>query len=171
MQLQKAPSGLLGWFQLKVGGFNPPGFSDTVVPVVEVGDNYLATSELQINVGAGLPTALAAFNSVQFTVPAGKAWRLKAASLIGALNVADVALLSICTIAIQSPNSAPFAVRLAVRNDPGGGGALPRAVAWQSATPIFLPSGWKVSFELWTSAAITVTSTLLTAALYQEIDL
>jgi putative lipoic acid-binding regulatory protein len=168
MQLQKSPIGLLGAFALKVLGRNPQQFGDQVVPVVDVYDQYLAIGELQILTGSGLATALAAFNSVSFTVPNGKAWRLKAASLIGSLNAADAAVVSVQTIALQSPNSAPFSVRLATRQDPANAGV--RHVAWQSGTPIFLPSGWKVTFELWTVTAITVTSTLLTSALIQEIE-
>jgi hypothetical protein len=168
VQLQKAPVGILGAFALKVLGRNPTTFGETVQPIVDVYDQYLGTSELQINVGSGLVTALAGYNAVSFTVPNAKAWRLKAASLIGALNVADAALVSTQTIGIQSPNSAPFLVRVATRQDPATTGC--RHVGWQTATPIFLPSGWKVVFELWTSAAITVSSTLVTSAFIQEID-
>lgn len=169
MQLQKAPSGILGWFALKVGGFNPPAFGDAVQPVVEVGDHYLATSELQLQRTA-LATALTGFNPQDFTVPNGKVWRLLGASMYGALNAADVALASIITIGVKSPLSTVFVVNLSTSpKDPGGMGT--RAWATCFRPPLFLPSGWTVEVALTTSGAITITSNMQCGLMYQEFDL
>jgi hypothetical protein len=169
MQLQKGPQGILGWFALKVGGRNPPTFGDAVLPVVEVGDNYLGTSELQIQ-RVALASALAASNNQDFTVPAGKCWRLIGGSFFGSLNVADVALSSLISIGVKSPTSTVFSVLLSVSpKDPGG--AIARGWAASFRPPIFLPSGWTVSLALTTSGAITVTSNYQVGVLYQEMDL
>src|SRR5262245_52030444 len=105
--LQKGPLGLLGAFALKVLGQNPTAFGDTVVPVADVYDQYLATSELvmvrlqpTIAIGASSATAT-------FPVPPGKVWRLIAASIGSTLNAADAAFTSQAQVALQSPNGAP----------------------------------------------------------------
>lgn len=167
MNLQKGPLGVLGAFSLKVLGRNPTGFGDSVSPVVDVYDQYLASGELQVN-NQALATSLAAFNSSTFTVPNGKVWRLMGASLVGALNAADAALLSTLAVAIQSPNSTPQGCRVAAGQTIATAGA--RFVAAVFRPPIFLPSGFKVALELWTSAAITVTSNLQATVLVQEFD-
>jgi hypothetical protein len=168
MDLQKGPLGILGWFSLKVTGRNPPGFGDSVVPVVEVGDNYLATSELQLQI-ATTNLSLATFNGTTFTVPNGKCWRLIAASWAVGLNAADVALRSFCEIGIGSPNSAPNNVIVA-QNDQAGG-ILPRAVGATWRPPIFVPSGWTVAVTMITSGAITVAVPRIASVMYQEVDL
>jgi hypothetical protein len=166
MQLQKGPIALLGAFALKVLGRNPTAFGDSITPVVDVYDQYLAAGELQVS-NQVLATALAAFNSSTFTVPNGKAWRVKGASLLGSLNAADAAFVSMQTVNIQSPNSSPNGCRIAAAQFPATAG--PRAVGYVGP-PIFLPSGWKIVLELWTSAAITVTSNLQATVFFQEID-
>lgn len=169
MKLQKAATGILGAFGLKVGGFNPTAFGEAVVPVADVFDQYLAQGELQIQRTA-LATSLAATNSQDFTVPAGKVWRLIAASFFGSLNAADIAFSSIVAIGLKSPISTVFSVLLEVSpKDPGG--AVSRGWATRLRPPIFLPSGWVVTQSLTTSAAITVTSNFQVGIVYQEFDL
>ena len=167
MQLQKAPSGLLGWFALKVGGFNPPAFGDAVLPVVEVGDHYLATSELQVKTQI-LATALSTFNGSDFTVPNGKCWRVLGASLFGSLNVADIALKSVMAVGIKSPISAPASCNLTSVESITG--AATRAVSINFRPALFLPPGFVVSLGLVTNTAITVTSNLTAAVFIQEFD-
>jgi hypothetical protein len=157
MDLQKGPLGILGWFSLKVTGRNPPGFGDSVVPVVEVGDNYLATSELQLQI-ATTNLSLATFNGTTFTVPNGKCWRLIAASWAVGLNAADVALRSFCDNVIVAQNDQ-------------AGGILPRAVGATWRPPIFVPSGWTVAVTMITSGAITVAVPRIASVMYQEVDL
>lgn len=168
MQLQKAPSGILGWFALKVGGYNPPAFSDAVIPVVEVGDNYLATSELQVKT-QNLATTLATFNGNDFTVPNGKCWRLIGASIFGSLNAADTALKTVISIGIKTPISSPAACLLGLTES--GSGVVTRGHAIALRPPVFLPSGFIVSLGMATNTAITVTSNFSCNVLIQEFDL
>ena len=168
MDLQKGPLGVLGWFALKVTGRNPPGFGDSVVPVVEVGDNYLATSELQIQ-RAAMATLLATFTSQSFTVPNGKVWRLIAASMFGTNDAADAALTSVDTIALKSPNSTVFSVSIVHGANQTTANA--RGCAGTFRPPIFLPSGWGIAFSRSQSAAVTVSANVQIGCVYQEFDL
>jgi len=169
VQLQKAPLGLLGAFALKVLGRNPPQFSDVVVPTADVYDQYLATQELQQLTVAGNAN-LAASNTRTFTVPNGKVWRLIGAGAQIGLNVADVALKSIITVNIQSPNGGlPDGLIGSGVTDTGG--AAFRAFGLALRPPIFLPSGWIVGLGLNTSAALTVAVPMQGTVLVQEIDL
>jgi hypothetical protein len=167
MDLQKGPLGILGWFALKVTGRNPPSFGDAVVPMVEVGDQYLATSELQVK-NAVLATSLAAFNQQTISVPAGKVWRLIAASFNGALNAADAALISQMAIAVIAPGGAS---NCSLVTGPAYASTSIRQVAVLCRPPVFLPSGWSLNFNMFTSAAITVTSNIQCNAFVQEFDL
>jgi len=168
MDLQKAPSGILGWFGLKVGGRNPPGFSDFITPVVEVGDHYLATSELQIQRQA-MALALAVGTSVDFTVPQGKVWRVIAAGSFGTNNAADAGLTSVDNIQLKSPLSTVFSVPVAV--GAAQTGTVTRGVSVVFRPPLMLPSGWIVSIGRSQSAAVTVTANVQVGLVYQEMDL
>jgi len=168
VQLQKGPLGILGWFALKVTGRNPPVFSDSVVPVVEVGDNYLATSELQIQRQA-VALLLAVNTGATFVVPNGKVWRLIAAGSFGTNNAADNALVSVDQIALLSPLSTVFSVPIVL--GPYQTGANGRGCAGTFRPPIFLPSGWTVSWSRNQSAAVTVTANVQVGIVYQEFDL
>lgn len=168
MQLQKGPLGILGWFALKVTGRNPPGFSDSVVPVVEIGDNYLATSELQIQrvavtVGIGVSSGNNAF-----VVPSGKIWRLIAAGVFGGTAAADAAFRSVISIALKSPNSGVFEVPIAVSSYDGGNAT--RGLGYTARPPILLPSGWSISSSIFFSANLTVAANTQMGVVYQEID-
>lgn len=167
MDLQKGPSGILGWFALKVTGRNPPLFSDAVVPVAEVGDNYLATSELQVKL-AQSNTNLSTFTGQTLTVPQGKVWRVICASCLCNLNAADVALVSEVSVGIQTPNIAPQSVLAAAAVQSGN---IYRVTTMIARPPIFLPSGVSLVGGLATSAAITVATPMSLAALVQEFDL
>lgn len=169
MNLQKAGLGILGAFGLKVTGQNPPLFGDAVLPVADVFDQYLATSELQLKLDQS-NVNLATFNGSSFTVPNGKVWRVIGAGWGGAVNAADVALKSIIDIGITSPNSAPASVVIA-SGAPDPGGAVTRAFGANFRPPIFLPSGWTISLAFFTSAALTVTFARSAGVFYQEFDL
>ena len=168
--LQKGPLGLLGAFALKVLGRNPIGFGDTVVPVADVYDQYLATSELQVKIVNGA-TALATFNSQSSTVPQGRVWRVAAVNCLAAMNAADIALVSLVGVAVLSPNSAPFSCQLCVQPSGPGPGLLQRAASAICRPPLFLPSGWSLQAFMYSSGPITVAGTLQLAALIQEFDL
>lgn len=169
MQLQKGPLGILGAFALKVLGRNPSQFGDSVTPIVDVYDQYLATSELISNVVGG-NLNLAATNTRTFTVPAGKAWRLMGCGIDMGFNGADIALKSIITVEVSSPNSGlPGTVLYSSGTDVGGAVARTGGVAFRP--PIFLPSGWSINLKFSCSAAPTVAVPLFSTALYQEIDI
>lgn len=170
--LQKAPLGLLGAFALKVLGVNPDFFGRTVVPIADVYDQYLATTELQIKQGS----AVAAIGSgsefpATFTVPAGKVWRVIGGSISGSLNVADAAINVQGTFGVISPNSGPTAAVLATGPIMTGMQAGTRSFGCSFRPPIFLPSGWSISSGVLFSAVTTVVSTWLATALIQEFDL
>jgi hypothetical protein len=167
VQLQKGPLALLGAFALKVGGRNPPAFGDTITPTIDVYDQYIATSELQVK-NVVLATALSTFNQALMPVPAGKAWRVLAASFFGSLNAADVALLTGIAIGALAPGGASSCNLASAFQEAG---ATPRSLAFTLRPPLFLPSGWQLAFAMFTNTAITVTSNIQCNALVQELDL
>lgn len=169
MQLQKGPLGILGWFALKVTGRNPPAFGDAVVPVVEVGDNYLATSELQMQTSL-IPSTLTVSQTILFTVPAGKCWRLIGAGGYLTLNVADAGFVVVGSVGVRSPNSAPNDGYVFTQTT-GQTAGNARVFGAAFRPPIFLPSGWSVAISTVRSAAVTVASFQYAVITYQEIDL
>jgi len=171
VELQKGPLGLLGWFALKVTGHNPPLFGDAVVPVVEMGDNYLLTSELQIKQpAAGVNTGTVASWSSVFTVTSGKVWRVLGAGSYVALNAADVAIVIDGSVWMLSPNSGPVGIPLFGRNPPQVAQNL-RTAGCTFRPPLVVPSGWAVQLRWDASAALTVSVPWFPSVLVQEIDL
>lgn len=169
MDLQKGPSGILGWFALKVTGRNPPNFGDAVVPVVEVGDNYLASGELKINSNSTAPALTSSFSRV-FTVPQGKCWRVISAGGYIVMNVADVALIALGTVSFETPNAAPFdAPAFSFTTPQLGTGA--RVFGTSFRPPVFLPSGISIVVGMAYSAPITVAGAAFAAVFVQEFDL
>lgn len=170
MDLQKGPLGILGWFALKVTGRNPPAFGDSVLPVVEVGDNYLATSELQLqtaqpNIGIGASSATSTF-----AVPQGKVWRVIGAGLVGGTNIADVAFTSLIAIYVKSPNSGVISVPIASgAKDPGGQSLRQFGATFRP--PIFLPSGWSLQVNITFNNVLTVAAGQNVGVMLQEFDL
>jgi len=104
MRLQKAASGLLSFFELKVDGGNPDSFSNVVTPVVEVAEFYDAAVQ---QVGISVANVTNPGDSVVATVPAGQAWRVRGVGFT--LNVAAA------TTAVDGAGGAVF-------YNPGAGG-------------------------------------------------
>lgn len=168
MQLQKYPLGLLGALALKVTGRAPPVFSDALVPVVDVYDQYLAQGELQ-RVGQTI-TLLAATKSItgQQSVPAGKCWRLLGFGQSFVINAADVALSYVGSLSITTPGGAGT---LGLFNEVAIGFDTGRATAFTLPRPIFLPSGWGVNFGAFTTAAAPANNVIVACGiLVQEFD-
>lgn len=167
--LQKSPLGLLGALALKTLGRNPDQFSSSVMPTMDVYDQYLATSELQMVVDTTNLT-LTGETTKTFTVPTGKVWRLIAAGGRTGLNAADVALIMAGVVNLQSPNGAPQRTPIGVFLTPQLGQGL-RAFGFNFRPPIFLPSGWKVLVDFDFSAAVTVAVPGIASIVVQEFDL
>jgi hypothetical protein len=156
MRLQKAPSGLLGAFDLKVEGRNPDEFSDTVVPVVDVYDQYLALNS-EVVPGSVLITNPATSNTVTHTVPQGQQWRLLAWGGDGVLAVADAALVIAWNTAVYGPGGIDT-VMVQPHGNMTRGGDTNRAAAigFVSPRPLLLPSGWAIAASVQLSAAPAV---------------
>lgn len=166
-KLQKAPTGLLGAFALKVGGLNPDIFGDTVTPVVDVYDQYLAMGELQVKTNL-TATQLVTSNGFDFVVPNFKVWRVISGAWYGTLNAADVALKSVISVGVKSPNSGPVANLFGTQESASGVGF--RAFGMTFRPPIFLTSGWALSLGMNTNTAITISSNFFATCLIQEFD-
>lgn len=168
--LQKACIALAGALDLKVGGRNPDKFGDTVLPTVEVFDQYLAGEELQRASTAAFNLAIAATNAAaNLSVPPGKAWRVLGAGLASNVNVADAALLFDCVISVNQPGLTPPVVIFAQTMN---GSTLSRLGGLYFARPLFLPAGWALVFQIFArGAAPTVAISNVGSALVQEFDL
>lgn len=168
MDLQKSPWGLLGALGLKVTGRNPPLFSDAVIPVVDVYDQYLAQGELK-GVSASVNLSLAQSTGQNLFVPNGKVWRVLGAGGSTGLAGADAAIVSTADISINNYNlGVAFPIVYAFAHNAMGTG--PRAFGTWFSRPIFLPAGWGLAFHLSFSANITVAQPFFVEAFVQEFD-
>lgn len=131
MRLQKAASGLLSFFELKVDGGNPDQFSNVLQPVMEVAEFYDAAVQT-VGITAGNVTIPGDF--VAQAVPAGQAWRVRGVGF-------DVTLAA-ATTGLDGAGGSIF-------YDPGPGGAIiyeahsiqkiTAANAWRMSGGIVLP--------------------------------
>lgn len=171
MQLQKPPTGLLGWFQLKVGGRNPTAFSDTIVPTLEIGDNYLLQGEVAVETGLGTNGAIGttAAPQMQVTVPAGKLWRILAIGTDLGLAVADNAFDTAVQITFSMQSVSALIAHLSTNGakSPGNG----RYAAFYFPRPFLLTAGNIIVLSQYFSAALTVAASQHYYILRQQIDL
>lgn len=171
MRLQKAPAGLLGAFDLKVEGRNPPDFGEAIVGTVDVYDQYLAQNQKIDRQTLSIPNP-STQNAGIHTVPAGKCWRLLTVSYTGVLDAADAALTVFAQTRLASdPNNSVVALmepngRLAT----GGANARLVSLAFTLPRPLFLPPGWSVVTVLQLSAAPAVSFSYDSALTIQEFD-
>lgn len=169
MQLQKGPIGLLGAFALKVLGRNPPAFGDSVVPIVDVYDQYLNQGEQQVKSSAVALNIGVPFLNVTFTVPTSKCWRVLGAGGFVSLNAADAALIAQVGIGILSPAD-PLNSALVFAQYPPQLGANGRTIGTSFRPPLFLTAGWQVSFGFTFSGNITAAGSATGTLLVQEFD-
>lgn len=144
-QISKFPRGFLSLVGMNNRGENPREVTDQIVPVVDIGANFLIeTQELLFTVNSGAANGFNRFdfNPVTGLVPAGETWRLWLASL-----------------SITTPAGCTGRVSLALRTSVGGGGRSPIAAPlnfiasetnWQVVAfdTLWLPAGWEIGFEL-----------------------
>lgn len=90
MDLQKAPQGVLGALSLKVGGRNPPFFSDALVGTAEIFDHYLELASVSTVTGTMVIGADVS-SSMTLTVPVGKIWRVVGVAIDITFGAADTA--------------------------------------------------------------------------------
>lgn len=165
MQLQKGPLGLLGAFALKTIGRNPTQFGDTVQPVADVYDQYLAQSELGIattNAAIGLNN----FQQLTIAVPAGKMWRLFGVSWQATLNAADIAIAMQGEVLLLR---LPSGAQLGQPSQPSTIG-VERRLMFFTQPPFVVPSGYSIRVSMTFSAALTNSVTGTMFVIRQEID-
>lgn len=150
MNLQKAPLGVLSAFALKVIGRNPTEFGDTLVPTIDVYDQYLVNQELTRVQTAAILLAATTSIGVLMPVPAGRIWRVLAVGTTGNNNVADGALLFDMLVQVTTPIGG---AAVPIVNDRLGGSSTSKFGAFYLGRPLVLPAGWGLSFLLTTTAA------------------
>jgi hypothetical protein len=125
LRLQKAASGLLSFFELKVDGGNPDNFSNTVVPTVEVAEFYAAAIQ---SVAIANGNVQNPGDAIVAAVPAGSAWRVR--------GVGFDLTLAAATTGLDGAGGSIF-------YDPGsGGGVLYEAHSIQKITAA---NAWRMS--------------------------
>jgi len=172
-QLQKPALGLLGALQLKIGGLLPALFGGTIVPTIDVYDQYLAQGELKV-VQNTVPISLVNTTSaLRTTVPNGKAWRVLGVGGYWNFAAADVALIVQGSVWVVAPGINPGAelsCPVFTYNVPQLGQST-RSFGYQCPRPIFLPAGWGFFIDMVSSALPTVANTFTTTCFVQEFDL
>lgn len=136
-----SPRALLGVFGMKVGGENPPFFAETVVPTVDVYDQYLSDlagiAPETVNPAAGVVTA----EVFEGPIVAGITWRVFSLGVVTMLVVgADVGQdsnMSLWLVALDG-NQVPIASLeyFVTQTERTIGVLFPR--------PLWLPPGWRV---------------------------
>lgn len=170
MKLQKAPNGLLGAFELKVGGQNPPDFGETVVPTYDVADHYLALNQRVERVQQTIANPNT-FGSAQMRVPQGQAWFVLAVSFAAVLDAADAALTTITDVRVSSDPLNTVVALIPPSQPLQRGGASNRACkgAFYLGRPLYLPSGWGLLGTVQLSAAPAVSFVYDFAALIRAV--
>jgi hypothetical protein len=149
-------------------GRNPPAFLDSVTPVVDVYDQYLAAGELRTLFDNTAPPLAGSFTRT-FTVPTGKCWRVLGAGGFVVLNAADVALIAIGAVGIVAPNT-PASAATVFAQYPPQNGVGSRVIGCSFRPPIFLPPGFAVTVTFGFSGAITIAGNAQAQILFQEFD-
>jgi hypothetical protein len=172
MQLQKAAQGLLGWFSLKTTGRNPPVFGESLLPVVEMGDNYLLQGELSAenvlgtNIGIGSSSG-----QITFQVPANKVYRVLAIGADLALAAADNAFTTDWYIFVNfaAPSSLTGYIFAGAMQASAAGNA--RIGAFYLPRPLLLPPSASIVVGFRSSANLTVAASNHGSLIRQSIDL
>lgn len=154
--LQKAPSGLTGFFDLKTLGQQPVKFSDTVLPVVEVSEFYAVPANRTIQ------TATAALNArgsaVSLTVPSGVLWRLHGIGWNGAFNAGDwwypAPLINIGNVTLRLPTPYVNAIQVPAAQDT----ELSQGIVFDA--PLLLQSGSLITLIAGTAIGTATNVTL-----------
>lgn len=168
MQLQKGASGLLGWLALKVTGRNPPLFGDSVVPTIEVGDNYLLAGEFLTETVTGtFTTGNQDSSTMSFTVPNGKVYRVLSIGADLSLDAADKAFVAswAAFISLQGQGAGYIAASLM---DPVGN--VGRAGALYLARPLLLPPAARMNVFVRTGTVLSANATVHAYMVRQTID-
>lgn len=168
--LQKAALGVLGWFNLKVLGQNPLQFSDVVMPVVEVGDNYLLQGELATESILGTNAGIGSFGGPPMTisVPAGHVYRILAVGCDFGIAAADNAFATdfFATAAISGTSGLIVSQVTTGAQSPGAG----RFGAFYFPRPLVLAGGSSINVTQRSSGALTVAASQHMYLLRQSID-
>jgi len=164
--LQMAPAGLLGAFDLKVTGRNPDRFGDTVFPMTDITDFYLAQLLQSVGTTNTIAIGTTAGASV-ITVPAATVYRVLAISGEIVLGGADAALTA-TGITYVTPPVGSGAVYLPLT------GAFTKVSTslWLPGgriEPLVLTSGWRLTVAGNLSGANAATWNLRAAVLVQVI--
>jgi len=162
--LQKSPRALLAALELKVSGDNPTVFGDSVVPVIDVYDQYLIDRALMAT-GSTAITQPATSGSVVLTPPAGEAWRVRSIGAIVNVDAADVAIDKQLFIAIRDAAGSSSVIVAAESSlafaSLFGGIYLDR--------PLWLPAGWTINTFGALASAPTVDWAVSVRAMYERI--
>jgi hypothetical protein len=132
MRLQKAASGLLSFFELKVDGGNPPNFGEAVTPTVDVMPFYAAANQIA---GTATGNVTVQGDTLISNIPQGSAWRVR--------GVGFTILLAAATAGLDGAGGSIY-------YDPGSGGIIlhsglsgPKvtaANAWMFSSGVILPN-------------------------------
>lgn len=138
----KFPLGFLGLVGAQNFGENPREIAYFVQPTIDIGEQYLVTSQELLSGSAG--GAVAGFNAFipDFVVPVGEVWRLLAFSV----SVATGAGVS-CTFGASVRPTAGVNPRMTLSD---GRDIAASRTEWKLATavPIWLPPGYQLGVEI-----------------------
>jgi len=168
--LQKSPDGVLGALDLKVLGLNPNKFSDTLVPIVDVYDQYLANELATLESPTATITGPAVSADATLTVPNGQAYRVLAIGVYCLLAGGDAALTQVTQFVIVPRNGFSMPVLRSGTVGPATTGGTSRIWGELLARPLYLNSGCRIIASLGLSAAPGTPTNFTTRALVEVIQ-
>jgi hypothetical protein len=166
--LHKAPLGLLGAFALKVLGRNPDKFGEAVLPVVDVYDQYLDTTEARVvgTMAIGTRTISGAH-----VLPSRYAYRVLAIGVSFSLDAADVALTATTITSMTSPAVAGTVTEPQGTMVVNGATGLFRSLGLWLPRPFFLMPGWQIIQRVYLSANVTAATNVNFCMVVQPLEL
>jgi len=151
--VHKPPVGFLGGLDLKTVGRVPDELEQAIRGGFDLTDLYLAANLRRIATtmtiaGGSGATVL----NTGLRIPQGQNWRIIGASMSSAIAAADVAITVNALFGVTAAAN-PADTTLIHGGVLMIGNTLFRAAGFTPNRPIYLPSGWVVTFNITTSAA------------------
>jgi hypothetical protein len=140
--IAKFPLGFLDLVGLQNFGENPRELAMTVSPVVDIGEQFLVSTQI-ITTGA-VAAAAAGFNALNpaLVVPPGEVWRLLGYNI----NVSNLAGAT-CTAA-PALRAAPGGTRFSLSVGLEANVAVRNFIGVATAVPMWLPAGYELGIEV-----------------------
>lgn len=168
-----APRGLLGALEAKIGGENPRDLGMTVVPTIDLYDQYLiertgiATESAAIAIGTAVTTVTLLPGAT------GVLWRLLGVGAIATVAAADDDHMTMLEVFLVNPTGTTICPMMPalLTNTPGIGtpNLLTRSNGVMLPVPFWLPPGFYLQARVTVDPVPSAAGTLSLRSIYQRI--